>query len=147
MELLKNDVIIIFQQIAHWFQQNSLFLNFEKTNLIQFFNKKQNNSTLNIIHNGSSVPKINEVKFLGLSINKTLSWITHIDTILPKLLSACYAMMSIKPCLSQQILKVIYYSYFHSIMSYGIIFLGTYYEYHKSFQITKEDTKNNDRMW
>ena len=114
MELLQNDLIIIFQQIAHWFQQNSLFLNFEKTNLIQFFNKKQNDSTLNIIHNGSSVPKINEVKFLGLSINKTLSWITHIDTILPKLSSACYAMMSIKPYLSQQILKVIYYLYFHS---------------------------------
>ena len=124
MELLQNDLIIIFQQIAHWFQQNSLFLNFEKTNLIQFFNKKQNDSTLNIIHNGSSVPKINEVKFLGLSINKTLSWITHIDTILPKLSSACYAMMSIKPYLSQQILKVVYYSYFHSIMSYGIIFWG-----------------------
>jgi len=40
MELLQNDLIIIFQQIAHWFQQNSLVLNFEKTNLIQFFNKK-----------------------------------------------------------------------------------------------------------
>ena len=41
MELLKNDVIIIFQQIAHWFQQNSLFLNFEKTNLIHFLTKNK----------------------------------------------------------------------------------------------------------
>jgi len=34
---------------------------------------------------------------------------------------------------------------FYNVLRYH--FLGTYYEYHKSFQITKEDTKNNDRMW
>ena len=39
MDLLQSDLVKIFQQIAHWFQQNSLFLNFEKTHLIQFSNK------------------------------------------------------------------------------------------------------------
>jgi hypothetical protein len=53
-----------------------------------------------------------------------MSWTTHIEKILPKLSSACYAMRSVKPYVSQQMLKVIYYSYFHSIMSYGIIFWG-----------------------
>jgi hypothetical protein len=33
-------------------------------------------------------------------------------------------MRSVKPFVSQQMLKVIYYSHFHSIMSYGIIFWG-----------------------
>jgi hypothetical protein len=33
-------------------------------------------------------------------------------------------MRSVKPFVSQQTLKVIYYSHFHSIISYGIIFLG-----------------------
>jgi hypothetical protein len=33
-------------------------------------------------------------------------------------------MRSVKSYVSQQMLKVIYYSYFHSIMSYGIIFWG-----------------------
>ena len=46
---------------------------------------------------------------------------THIDNILPKLSSACYAMRSVKPYMSQQMLLAIYYSCFHSIMSYGII--------------------------
>jgi len=73
LDLLQNDLVKIFQQIAHWFQQISLFLNFEKTHLIQFSNKTHNDSTLNIIHYGKHVSKINEVKFLGLSINKTLS--------------------------------------------------------------------------
>jgi len=64
MDLLQSDLVKIFQQIAHWFQQNSLFLNLEKTHLIQFSNKTHNDSTLNIIHYGKQVSKINEVKFL-----------------------------------------------------------------------------------
>jgi hypothetical protein len=62
--------------------------------------------------------------FGGLIINNTLSWKTHIDKILLKLCSACFAMRSVKPFVSQQMLKVIYYSHFHSIMSHGIIFWG-----------------------
>jgi hypothetical protein len=33
-------------------------------------------------------------------------------------------MRSVKPHVSQQMLKAIYYSYFHSIMAYGVIFWG-----------------------
>jgi hypothetical protein len=39
--------------------------------------------------------------------HKRHSWFTHIDNILPKLSSACYAMRPVKSCLSQQMLKVI----------------------------------------
>jgi hypothetical protein len=60
----------------------------------------------------------------GLNINNTLSWKTHIDKILPKLSSARFAMHAVKPFMSPQMLKVIYYSYVHSIISYGIIFWG-----------------------
>jgi hypothetical protein len=49
---------------------------------------------------------------------------THIDTILPKLSSACFAVRSIKPYVSNQTLKAIYSAYFHAIMLYGVIFWG-----------------------
>ena len=58
------------------------------------------------------------------NINNTVSWKTHMDKILPKLSSACFARMSVKLFVSQQMLKVIYYSHFHSIISHGIIFWG-----------------------
>ena len=54
----------------------------------------------------------------------TLSWKTHIDTIIPKLSSATFAIRTVKPYLSQDSLKMIYYSYFHSVMTYGIIWGG-----------------------
>jgi hypothetical protein len=38
---------------------------------------------------------------------------------------ACYAIRAVKPYMSQESLRVIYFSYFHSIMSYGIIIWGT----------------------
>ena len=48
-----------------------------------------------------------------------------IDTILglsAKLNKACYAIRAIKPYMSPSVLKTVYFSYFHSVMSYGIIF-------------------------
>jgi hypothetical protein len=67
---------------------------------------------------------VNDLKILGLNINNTLTWKFHTETILPKLSSACFAMRSIKQFISQQMLKAIYYSHFHAIISYGLMFWG-----------------------
>jgi len=67
---------------------------------------------------------VNDLNFLGLNINNTLSWKTYIDKILPKLSSACFAMRAVKLFMSPQMSKAIYYSHFHSIISYGNIFWG-----------------------
>jgi hypothetical protein len=115
-----------FQQISKWFQVNSLSLKLSKAFFIQFSNKSPNYFDINITHENNYIPKVNDMKFLGLNINHTLSWKTHIDNILPKLCSACFAMRSVKLHVSHQMLKVTYYSYFHFIMSYGIIFWGTF---------------------
>ena len=59
---------------------------------------------------------------MGLTINDSLTWNTHIDGILPKLSSACFAICLVKPYVSHQTLKAIYYACFHAVMKYGIIF-------------------------
>src|SRR5215469_7958124 len=73
---------------------------------------------------GKQITLANERKFLGLFINNTLSWKPHIEYIRAKLSSACYAMMSIKPYVIKNTLKIIYNSYFNSIMTYGLLFWG-----------------------
>jgi len=65
----------------------------------------------------------NFVKFLGTTIDNTLPWKQHIDTITPKLNKACYIIRS-KLYLSKDALKKVYYAFFHSVMSYGLIFWG-----------------------
>ena len=43
----------------------------------------------------------------------------------PKLNAACYALRKLNQTMSQQTLTMVYYAYFCSIMSYGMIFWGT----------------------
>jgi hypothetical protein len=63
-------------------------------------------------------------KVLGLNIVNTLSWKSHVDQLLLKLNTACYAIRTLKPYVSQEILLIVYYAYFHSIMHFCIIFWG-----------------------
>jgi hypothetical protein len=44
--------------------------------------------------------------------------------IVPKLSAACFAVRAVKPFVSQDTLMMICYSYFHSILNYGLIFWG-----------------------
>jgi hypothetical protein len=113
-----------FCQISEWFQLNSLSLNISKTHFIQFSSKSLNDSGIKITYENNYISKVNDLNFLGLKINNTQSWKTHIDKILPKLSSACFAMWAVKSFRFPQKLKAIYYSYFHSIISYGVIFWG-----------------------
>jgi hypothetical protein len=80
---------------------------------------------------------VNDIKFLALHINNTLSWKTHIDNIVPKLCSACFAIRSVKPYVSQQVLKMICYSYFHSITSYNKMSWGHFTSSRRVFRLQK----------
>ena len=61
----------------------------------------------------------------------------HINYIIPRLNSACYCMRTVKPYVLHNTLKMIYYSYFHSVMSYGLIFWGSSTESIKIFRLQK----------
>jgi hypothetical protein len=46
------------------------------------------------------------------------------DMITPKLSQVCYIVRVVKLFLSRDTLKMIYYDYFHSVMTCGVIFWG-----------------------
>ena len=71
-----------------------------------------------------TITNVPSAKFLGLLIDDTLSWDKHINQIATKLSSACYAVWALTPPLSVKALKMLYFSYAHSIISYGILFWG-----------------------
>ena len=52
--------------------------------------------------------------------------------------SACFVIRTVRPFLSQESLKMVYYSYFHSIMMYGIIFWGNSYYSMNTFRLQKK---------
>jgi len=86
------DLTVVFGQLNKWYRANLLSWNFDKTYFIQFTNKSMCTSDIQITYEDKQIPTAIETKFLGLFINSTLSWKTHIECIKCKLSSACYAM-------------------------------------------------------
>jgi hypothetical protein len=86
---------------------------------------------------GTLIMSTNYTKFLGLTIEYTLTWERHIEEINKKLRSACYMIRNIKPIMSIITLKNVYYSYFHSVMTYGLIYWGNLSHADKIFKMQK----------
>jgi hypothetical protein len=62
--------------------------------------------------------------FFGLGLDKHTKWNTHVELIIPKMRSACYAIRSIHSFSDKTTLKMVYIVYFHLIMEYVTIFWG-----------------------
>jgi hypothetical protein len=77
-----------------------------------------------ISHKVNPIDNTCSTNFLGLTLNSTLSWKTHIDQLNPILNLACYVIRYLKSVISTKNLRKIYFSNVHSIIEYGIIFWG-----------------------
>ena len=53
----------------------------------------------------------NSVKFLDITVDNTLPWKQHIDTIIPKLNKSCYIIRRSKLYLSHAAPKMVYYAF------------------------------------
>ena len=118
----KEDINNIIDNINDWFRSNSLSLNFDITYFLQFRPKNSYEINIKIICGNKLIKETKNTKFLELDIDSSLSWKGHIDQMMFKLGKACYAVRYVKHCMSQDTLRTTYFSYFHSILSYGIIF-------------------------
>ena len=100
-------------------------------------NKSRGTSEIQINYEDKQISIANETKFPGLSINN-LSWKTHTECTKSKLSSASYAMRSVKPYVAKNTLKKIFYSYFHSVMTCGLLFWGNSPDSIKIFMLQKK---------
>jgi hypothetical protein len=104
---------------------------------LQLLTKKHKEIKMQIIYSNTIITNINSTRFLGLIIDSSLSWKDHIIELTSKLNKACYAIRAIKPFMSLDVMKMIYYSYVHSVISYGIIFWGSSHLSDNIFKIQK----------
>jgi hypothetical protein len=102
---------------------------------MQFVTKTSSLIGLHVMYKNKEIANIFNTKFLGLTLDNTFSWKNHIDTIVSKLSSACFAIRAVKPFLSQESLRMVYFSYFHSIMTYGLVFWGNSYHSNTVFKL------------
>jgi hypothetical protein len=103
----------VFGKINDWFKINLLSLNFDKTYYVQFLTKNNHEINIHISYGNKLITNIHSTNFLGLITDSTLSWKNHIDKLMSKLSLACYAIRAVKSLMTQESLRIIYFSYFH----------------------------------
>ena len=135
---LKNRLNCMLDYMTDWFSANGLALNMEKTNIMKFTSSYHRNETFQTTYHKKTLIGTNNIKFLGLELDKNISWKNHVQQIIPKLSSACYLVRRMYPCCTLETLKMIYFAYFHTVMEYGIIFWGISVGSKSIFNIKKE---------
>ena len=63
------------------------------------------------------ITNLNSTKFLGLTIDSTLLWKDHMVELTTKLNKVCFAIRTIKTFMSFNVLRTVYFSYFHTLLS------------------------------
>jgi hypothetical protein len=86
-----------------------LSLNFNKTYILQFWNKNSQKPDLNITLLNMHITNTTDIKFLGLTINE-MSCKCNINHILSRLSTTCYAIRTVRPLMLEENLRMIYFS-------------------------------------
>jgi hypothetical protein len=114
----RDDANKIIQHMQEWFNANLISINWEKTHFMHFTTKINSSRNFDIMYKEKKLTADDSVKFLGLTLDNSLTWKKHNEAIVPKLSAATFAMRVVQPFLSLDSFKLIYYSYFHSILTY-----------------------------
>jgi hypothetical protein len=108
-------------QLHRWFSTNGLVLNMSKSNVMVFSGRK---ITIPPCVANGPMPVSDECRFLGFTLDSNLNWKCHVDKLCDRLSSAVFALRKLKPIISDDALKQVYFAYFHSLMSYGTLIWG-----------------------
>jgi len=121
-----------------WFKCNRLSLNTEKTLFVEFKSSNYTDNILQMTEDRLEINQSRETRFLGITLDSTLTWKQHIEQVTTRMSSACYALRNIKHVVSQDTLKMVYFANVHSVMSYGIILWGNSTHTKKIFTLQKK---------
>lgn len=96
--------------ILDWTAANSLSLNVNKTQIIEF--------RLNSLDNDN-------VKFLGLNLQSNVKWNNHINTICAKVAKGIFILRKLRSFVTADVLKTVYYAHIQSHLRYAILVWGS----------------------
>ena len=112
-------------KIFEWFRVNKLSLNEDKTRFTLFHRPQdRDNLPLRLLPlkiDNYEIKRSSSIKFLGILVDEPLSCIDHINTLENKLSKTVGLLYKAKPFLSAKAMKSLYFSFFHSYLTYGTI--------------------------
>lgn len=117
------------QIIAIWLALNKLSLNTRKTVYMEFGNYC--NSTpknMNINIQNKTIARVDNTKYLGIQFDSNMKWDIHTMNIYKKKKYLTLVFYELAKIMNTETLYMLYYAFFHSVISYGIIAWGGAYK-------------------
>ena len=114
-------------EVYQWFCANKLSLNASKTQYMVIQPGRINRHNLDnhrLVINGVTLKQTNKCKFLGISIDESLTWKSQICNINNKISRALFTLKQLKFSLPRESLLTLYYSLIHPHLIYGILAWG-----------------------
>lgn len=132
-----DEVNSALSQIHNWFTKNNLVLNPKKTKCIKFSLPNVRSNKFDIVLNREKLDYVDDTVFLGITLDANLQWGPHITVLAGRLSSAAFAVRKIRQLTDVATARLVYFSYFHSVMSYGILLWGQAANIHTIFVLQK----------
>ena len=112
---------------------NKLTINYKKSCYMLVGKKRTKLTNFKLYINHYPIELKNSIEYLGIHLDRELSWKTHIDYLAKKLSRVCGMIYKLRHYVPLSTLRIVYYSMFHSHIQYSLINWGRAAEnhYHK----------------
>lgn len=141
-QLVTDDVNSALAKVVNWFNVNNLLLNEKKTKCIKFTIPHVRQVETSVLIKDEELKPEDNTVFLGITLDAKLQWGPHIDKLSKKLSSAAYAVRKIRDLTDLETARLVYFSYFHSVMSYGILLWGNAADIQTIFVLQKRAVRS-----
>ena len=112
-------------KVYYWLSANRLSLNLDKTKYMVFHkSNKKINTSLNLKILNHTIEQIHSFNFLGLTINSSMNWESHVEKISNKISKTVGILHKLKHFLPRSILLTIYNALITPHLNFGILAWG-----------------------
>ena len=111
-------------KVSYWLEANKLSLNVSKSKYMLTLKNKALQSKFSVKINGETLEECSSYKYLGVFIDKNLTWKPHIENVCKKVAKACGFLAKLRHCAHIDTLISVYYALIYSYIRYGIISWG-----------------------
>ena len=129
-----NNIICLMNEelenINKWFRVNRLTINSKKSNYIIFNKNKRIMNNQPLIINGREIERVKECRFLGVLLNESFNWKSHINYLVSKLSKMNGIFYLVRHLFNEDTLKLIYNAMIHSSITYANIVWGSTFKTH-----------------
>ena len=97
---------------------------YKKTKLMIFYRKQKHIQNLNISINEINIERVESFNFLGIILQETLSWDSHVTLVKTKISKVIGILYRLKNIFPKETLKTLYTSLIASYLNYGLLLWG-----------------------